>query len=149
MIHTGSHTHTYHKPIKIKLLTCRTVHRLTANHTPRSHSISNRRSPTLIKKPSYSQFPVPPGAPPWRDSPPQPQLSRSRTMQEKKGKGENGRISPYTLSVAAEFSLKRANRQLLAMGETLESAKSELSSPTSLVLHRLPSELIHGQVVSL
>jgi hypothetical protein len=42
----------------------------------------------------------------------------------------NGRVSPHTLSVAAEFSLKRANRQLLAMGETLESAKSELS-PTS------------------
>jgi hypothetical protein len=93
--------------------------------------ISNRRSPTLIKKPSYSQFPVPPGAAPWRDSPPQPQPSRTRTMQEKKGNGQNGRISPYTLSVAAEYSLKRANRQLLAMGETLESAKSELSSPTS------------------
>src|SRR5436190_15524650 len=93
--------------------------------------ISNGRSPTRIKKPSYSQFPVPPGAPPWRDGPPQHQLSRSRTMQEKKGNGENGRISPCTLSVAAEFSLKRANRQLEAMGETLESAKSELSSPAS------------------
>lgn len=53
-------------------------------------------------------------------------------MEDKNGVDTNGRLSPYTLSVAAEFSLKRANRQLLAMGETLESAKSELS-PTGSV----------------
>ena len=48
-------------------------------------------------------------------------------MEDKNGTQSHGRISPYTLSVAAEFSLKRANKQLLAMGETLESVKSELS----------------------
>lgn len=93
------------------------------------------RSPTLIKKPSYSQFPVPPGAAPWNDSSPQPphqSFTRRRTMEDRNGVSGNGRISPYTLSVAAEFSLKRANRQLLAMGETLENAKSDLS-PTSAV----------------
>ena len=99
----------------------------------------NGRSTSMLKKPSYSQFPVPPGAAPWHDSPTAPprtqrdqkQRSRSRTMDERPGNTTNGRVSPYTLSVAAEFSLKRANRQLLAMGETLESAKSDLSSPTS------------------
>lgn len=89
----------------------------------------SRRTATLTKKPSYSQFPVPPGAPPWHENPPQRQSGR-RTTEEKNGKQPNGRISPYTLSVAAEYSLKRANRQLLAMGETLENAKSDLS-PTS------------------
>jgi hypothetical protein len=94
-----------------------------------------RRSPTLIKRPSYSQFPLPPGAPPWDENPrpPQHHLSRRRTMEDRTGKAQNGRLSPYTLSVAAEFSLKRANRQLVAMGETLENVKSELSSPTSPV----------------
>lgn len=98
-----------------------------------SHSLYpgqyRRSSPALIKKPSYSQFPVPPGAPPWQDSPLQRPVSRQRTMEDhRKGGGlQNGRVSPYTLSVAAEFSLKRANRQLVAMGETLESAKSDLS----------------------
>jgi hypothetical protein len=93
---------------------------------------SSRRSPSLIKKPSYSQFPVPPGAPPWRDNPSQQDLSQHQSMKDRKGKAPNGRISPYTLSVAAEFSLKRANKQLVAMGETLESAKSEFS-PASVV----------------
>lgn len=98
----------------------------------------NGRSASLLKKPSYSQFPVPPGAPPWHDSsstathrPAHQQRSRSRTMEERQPSSADGRVSPYTLSVAAEFSLKRARGQLLAMGETLESAKSDLSSPTS------------------
>ena len=100
---------------------------------------SNRRSPQLIRKRSLSQFPVPPGAPPWdHDNPASPsQASTSplhrRAINDRNGTAANGRISPYTLSVAAEFSLKRANRQLMAMGETLESAKSELS-PTSAVM---------------
>lgn len=100
---------------------------------------SNRQSPPLIRKPSLSQFPVPPGAPPWHDNPTSPTqinspppLHRRRAMNDRTASPLNGRISPYTLSVAAEFSLKRANRQLVAMGETLESAKSELS-PTSAV----------------
>lgn len=103
---------------------------------------SNRASPPLIRKPSLSQFPVPPGAPPWHDNPasptqigpplPHPPLHRRRAMNDPNGTAVNGRISPYTLSVAAEFSLKRANRQLMVMGETLESVKSELS-PTSAV----------------
>ena len=89
-------------------------------------SYSSRSSP-LIRKPSPSQFPVPPGAPPWPEKP-QQQTPRRRTMEDiRNGTNMNGRISPYTLSVAAEFSLKRANRQLLAMGETIESAKSDLS----------------------
>ena len=95
--------------------------------------LHNGRSPPLLKKLSYSQFPVPPGAPPWNDSQPQHrQLPRRRTMDDRNDASGNGRVSPYTLSVAAEFSLKRANRQLLAMGETLENAKSDLS-PTSAV----------------
>lgn len=103
---------------------------------------SNRRSSPPIRKPSLSQFPVPPGAPPWHDNPasptqrspplPHPPLHRRRAMNDQNGTALNGRISPHTLSVAAEFSLKRANRQLMAMGETLESVKSELS-PTSAV----------------
>ena len=100
----------------------------------------NRRSPALIKKPSYSQFPVPPGAPPWRDSPLPRPVSRQRSMEDHRnggGQQQNGRVSPYTLSVAAEFSLKRANRQLLAMGETLENAKSDLS-PTRAVAPPTP-----------
>jgi len=98
-----------------------------------SHQLQHsRRSPALIKKPSYSQFPVPPGAPPWRDSPLQRPVIRQRSMEDRSGAPQNGRVSPYTLSVAAEFSLKRANRQLLAMGETLENAKSDLSPPRSL-----------------
>lgn len=86
-----------------------------------------RRSPAPLRKPSYSQFPLPPGAPSWRDSPVQRPVSRQRAMEDRNGVQQNGRVSPYTLSVAAEFSLKRANRQLVAMGETLETAKSELS----------------------
>jgi hypothetical protein len=53
-------------------------------------------------------------------------------MEDRNGGQINGRVSPYTLSVAAEFSLKRANRQLLAMGETLENAKSDLSPTRTL-----------------
>src|SRR5579871_1262261 len=87
-------------------------------------SCTNRSSP-LLRKPSPSQFPLPPGAPPWPENP--QQITRRRTMEDKNGTQSHGRISPYTLSVAAEFSLKRANKQLLAMGETLESVKSELS----------------------
>jgi hypothetical protein len=88
-------------------------------------SYASRSSP-LLRKPSPSQFPVPPGAPPWPEKP--QQTRRRRTMEDLKIKPDtNGRLSPYTLSVAAEFSLKRANKQLLAMGETLESVKSELS----------------------
>ena len=96
------------------------------------------KSSPLIRKPSLSQFPVPPGAPPWHNSPASPTdpttppLHRRRAMNDRNGTTTNGRISPYTLSVAAEFSLKRANRQLMAMGENLESVKSELS-PTSAV----------------
>src|ERR1700726_1384480 len=86
-----------------------------------------RRSPAPLKKPSYSQFPLPPGAPPWRESPVQRPARRPRTMEDRSGGQQKGRVSPYTLSVAAEFSLKRANRQLVAMGEALESAKTVLS----------------------
>jgi hypothetical protein len=101
---------------------------LNSSHNPRY----NRRTPAVLKKPSYSQFPVPPGAPPWQANPPQHSITRRRTMEDRNGERTNGRVSPYTLSVAAEFSLKRANRQLLAMGETLENAKSDLS-PTGIL----------------
>jgi hypothetical protein len=80
---------------------------------------SESGSSRMIRKPSYSQFPLPPGAPPWEHSTSKGK-PRRKTM-------EDGRVSPYTLSVAAEFSLKRAKGQLVAMGETLEYAKSELS----------------------
>src|SRR5579859_1081827 len=126
-------------------------------------------APAISKKPSYSQFPIPPGGKGWTKpvSPPRP-IQRRRTMDNSangrthvngtgvnghaangytmngKGVGGNGiggdgvgggsgRVSQYTLSVAAEFSLKRANRQLLAMGETLENAKSEFSPTKGIV----------------
>ena len=121
-------------------------------------------SPAIPKKLSYSQFPVPPGAPPWQSSTSPPNLisprssprdprgqtqavsprtspltsPRTSPQLRRRAMNENGRISPYTLSVAAEFSLKRANQQLLALGETIENVKLEFS-PTRTETPRLHS----------